>query len=95
MGTGIITIGETMALLGPPDHCLIRPAPVAHSAGSRMHPDDVDRGTLLAADVVHLTGITPGRRGRAHPPHRADPAGRSGRCRDAFVGAFLAELVDR
>lgn len=29
-----------------------------HSAGSRLHPDDIDRDTLLTAEIVHLTGIT-------------------------------------
>ena len=136
MRSSIVTIGETMALLGTTDHCLLRPgaapsltiggaesnvaiaaarlgarttwigrvgdddlgslvvrelrgqgvrvharrdpeAPTGlmvkehrggkpthvryyrkHSAGSRLGPDDLDRGTLVDADIVHLTGIT-------------------------------------
>ena len=32
----------------------------AGSAGSRLRPDDLPRETIAGADVLHLTGITPG-----------------------------------
>jgi 2-dehydro-3-deoxygluconokinase len=38
----------------------------AASAGSRLGPDDVPPDTVRGADVVHLTGITPGLSASAH-----------------------------